>query len=319
LLAVVKGVIKIEATVDIDPNTLNLNSHGKWITCYVALPEGYDVNSVDPTTIALNDIIYPDRTHIEDYDGDGVQDLMVKFSRDLVCAVLEPAEEVTLTVSGKITERVYFEGTDTIRVIDKGKQKGKEKGHRNGPADSGSTVTEGSGLLAECFVYYFHLDHLGTPQVMTDDQGEVVWQADYLPFGQADVVGTVENSFRFPGQYLDAETGLYYNYFRYYNPGTGRYVTPDPIGLAGGINLYLYVANDPINLIDPYGLINYTRTMVGLGEASVGALMFYAATSHTGKHCHCRWVERSSNGVGRCSSTDDLAWYNRNSGGNLTK
>jgi RHS repeat-associated protein len=58
----------------------------------------------------------------------------------------------------------------------------------------------------------------------------------------------------YPGQYYDPETGLHYNYFRYYNPQTGRYVTPDPIGLWGGINLFVYAANNPINFVDPLGL-----------------------------------------------------------------
>jgi RHS repeat-associated protein len=102
--------------------------------------------------------------------------------------------------------------------------------------------------------YYFHNDHLGTPQVLTDGNGSVAWKATYTPFGQANItVGTVENNFRLPGQYYDQETGLHYNYFRYYNPQTGRYITPDPIGLEGGINLFVYT-NNPVNYIDPYGL-----------------------------------------------------------------
>ena len=56
------------------------------------------------------------------------------------------------------------------------------------------------------------------------------------------------------GQYFDVETGLHYNYHRYYDPQTGRYITPDPIGLAGGVNLFAYSYNNPLNLIDPWGL-----------------------------------------------------------------
>lgn len=83
-------------------------------------------------------------------------------------------------------------------------------------------------------VSYFHNDHLGTPQVLTNDSQNIVWNAAYTPFGGVDIsVQTVENPFRLPGQYYDQETGLHYNYFRYYNPTTGRYITPDPIGLEG--------------------------------------------------------------------------------------
>jgi RHS repeat-associated protein len=80
-----------------------------------------------------------------------------------------------------------------------------------------------------------------------------------------------------PGQYYDPETGLHYNYFRYYNPQTGRYITPDPIGLEGGVNLFAYVdsvgkpyvetnlytytANNPINRVDPFGLQNSPASM----------------------------------------------------------
>jgi RHS repeat-associated protein len=104
-------------------------------------------------------------------------------------------------------------------------------------------------------VYYYHNDHLGTPQVLTDDAQTIAWKAVYTPFGDSAVsIQTVENPFRFPGQYYDPETGLHYNYFRYYNPQTGRYITPDPIRLWGGINLFSYVANSPLNKVDPWGL-----------------------------------------------------------------
>jgi RHS repeat-associated protein len=105
--------------------------------------------------------------------------------------------------------------------------------------------------------YFYQNDHLGTPQKMTAVNGAIVWSAKYNSFGEAQVLlsSTVINNLRFAGQYFDNETGLHYNYHRHYDPNTGRYLTPDPIGLLGGINLFSYVLNNPINLTDPWGLI----------------------------------------------------------------
>jgi RHS repeat-associated protein len=121
--------------------------------------------------------------------------------------------------------------------------------------------------VASGALYYFHNNYLGTPVLMTDSTGTVVWEGDYKPFGDAGVHpnSTVVNNFRFAGQYLDEETGLHYNYHRYYDPRTGRYLTPDPIGLVGGINLYQYASANPINSIDPLGLW-------GVGNAYGGAV-----------------------------------------------
>ncbi|MEN8265222.1 MAG: RHS repeat-associated core domain-containing protein, partial [Nitrospirota bacterium] len=104
--------------------------------------------------------------------------------------------------------------------------------------------------------YYYISDHLSTAQLLVDEVGEVVWQGNYSPFGAVDVViNELENSFRFPGQYYDDETGLHYNWHRFYDPQTGRYISADPIGLAGGMNLYAYALGNPTNLTDPEGLI----------------------------------------------------------------
>ncbi|MFZ5569765.1 MAG: RHS repeat domain-containing protein [Thermodesulfobacteriota bacterium] len=105
--------------------------------------------------------------------------------------------------------------------------------------------------------YFYHNDHLGTPQKMTTISGAVVWSAKYSSFGKAEIdpASTVTNNLRFPGQMFDGETGLHYNWFRYYDPSIGRYLSPDPIKFAGGLNLYQYVGGDPINYTDSIGLL----------------------------------------------------------------
>jgi len=120
----------------------------------------------------------------------------------------------------------------------------------------GSTWTTDPLFMKEGSSYYFYQnDHLWTPQKMTAVNGAVVWSAKYSSFGEANIeVETVENNLRFPGQYYDQESNLHYNYHRYYNPSIGRYLRADPIGLQGGMNLYDYVAGNPINLVDPNGL-----------------------------------------------------------------
>ncbi|SDS71970.1 RHS repeat-associated core domain-containing protein [Pseudomonas trivialis] len=103
--------------------------------------------------------------------------------------------------------------------------------------------------------YHYQLDHLGTPQELTAADGEIVWSAHYRAYGQISRldVGKIDNPLRFQGQYFDQESGLHYNRHRYYNPDVGRYLTPDPVKLAGGINAYQYVPN-PTGWVDPLGL-----------------------------------------------------------------
>ena len=75
------------------------------------------------------------------------------------------------------------------------------------------------------------------PQRIIDDLGVIVWSAEYEPFGKAILTTTtIDNPLRFPGQYYDQESDKHYNFFRDYNPNTGRYVQSDPIGLFGGVN-----------------------------------------------------------------------------------
>lgn len=88
-----------------------------------------------------------------------------------------------------------------------------------------------------------------------------MWAASYNPFGQATIITsiattsnpTITSNLRLPGQYEENETGLYYNFKRYYDPNTGRYITQDPIGLSGGINRYKYAEANPTYYTDPTG------------------------------------------------------------------
>ncbi len=127
-------------------------------------------------------------------------------------------------------------------------------------------------------ITYLHTDHLGTPRRATNESGELVWQWESGAFGDKLPQSSdgISINLRFPGQYYDSETGLYYNYYRYYDPNTGRYITSDPIGLNGGLNTYAYVGGNPLIRYDYYGLAwpiperngfpNY-----GTANASIGA------------------------------------------------
>jgi RHS repeat-associated protein len=109
-------------------------------------------------------------------------------------------------------------------------------------------------------LYSIHTDHLGTPMELAECDGKLAWVGHYRAWGKltqaSDGHGnpsTTDNPLRFQGQYLDEETGLHYNRHRYYDPETGRFTTQDPIGLAGGENLYMYAPN-PTGWVDPLGL-----------------------------------------------------------------
>jgi RHS repeat-associated protein len=103
--------------------------------------------------------------------------------------------------------------------------------------------------------YSIVTDHLGTPRAMFDERGRQSWATETDTYGRLSDVRGLRGAcpFRFPGQYEDAETGLYYNRWRYYDPEGGGYVSRDPIGLVGGLNLHRYVA-DPTLEVDYLGL-----------------------------------------------------------------
>ena len=170
-------------------------------------------------------------------------------------------ERTSKTVNGVKTLFVY----DTQgRVIGEYGDSGQLlREHVYGLAGRLSTVSNNQ-------IYWHHNDHLGTPQALTDINATTVWTMSQTPFGIATVNEDpdgngikVSNNFRFPGQYYDAETGLNYNYHRYYDSKTGRYTQSDPIGLRGGLNTFAYVLSNPISFIDPVGLSGIDAMMYG--------------------------------------------------------
>jgi RHS repeat-associated protein len=130
------------------------------------------------------------------------------------------------------------------------------------PFTTGILFTKTVNSNGEQVFAYYHNNHLGAPLAATDKAGNLVWAATYDSYGKATITTppatpdkpTIESHLRLPGQMEDLETGLHYNYFRDYDPQTGRYVQSDPIGLGGGINTYAYVGDNPLMSSDPRGL-----------------------------------------------------------------
>ena len=111
----------IPATIDFDPDTLNLKSKGVWITVYIELPvgHGYDVSMINLSSVTLNGqvLVEVKPTEMGDYDCDGIPDLMVKFNMTAVQNILVIGEKVKITIAGALNDGRLFEGKDIIRVI----------------------------------------------------------------------------------------------------------------------------------------------------------------------------------------------------------
>ena len=150
-------------------------------------------------------------------------------------------------------------------------------------------VRHGKTVEHDAEILWFSTDLNGAPLEMVDASGAIRWSGEYGPWGE--LKGQTRDSIahrhghavapqplRYAGQYADGETGLHYNLFRYYDPGIGRFITQDPIGLAGGLNLYQYAPN-PLSYIDPLGLSPYDpiadlneRGYTGVTKTSGGGL-----------------------------------------------
>ena len=144
-------------------------------------------------------------------------------------------------------------------------------------------------------INYFHCDQIGIPREMTDKDGNLLWFGNYTGWGrlkeETRVTDTAYQPFRLQNQYADRETGLHYNFFRYYEPDVGRFVNQDPIGLMGGMNLYQFAPNTQ-QWIDHLGLdVNIIR--------SDRSVTFILDISLNGRNVTNTDIENVKNGIER--------------------
>jgi len=144
-----------------------------------------------------------------------------------------------------VTERYVYQGDDLIGVLD-----------ANGTVKRaflfGPGIDEPLMMQSGPDRRYFHADHLGSVRALTDST-TVVGRYDYDPYGVTQITGDATNPFRFAGREQDAED-LYYYRARYYDPQLQRFISEDPSGIAGGLNLYAYATGNPVQHADPMGV-----------------------------------------------------------------
>lgn len=187
----------------------------------------------------------------------------------------DPLGRRILKASEDNQTRFYWLGDCLLKEVQTSAAKGTESTiylfepeQGNGESFKPVAVVKTDAARPQGAVYHIHTDHLGTPQEVSNAEGQIIWAAQYRAYGalkrQLKVAGSdvhvadqpgrsFTQNLRFMGQYFDEETGLHYNRHRYYDPECGQFISQDPIGLLGGLNNYQYVPN-PVSWVDPLGL-----------------------------------------------------------------
>ena len=140
-----------------------------------------------------------------------------------------------------------------------------------------------SKITSEGKAYYYHYDGLGSTVAITDSSGNIVNKYAYDAFGSVlKSEEQITNSFKYVGMFgvMDEGNGLLYMRARYYDPEVGRFINKDPIGLVGGLNLYAYVGNNPVNYVDPSGHFTVVEILIALNILAVLAWASIATKKH---------------------------------------
>nr|WP_321402501.1 RHS repeat-associated core domain-containing protein [uncultured Desulfobacter sp.] len=140
----------------------------------------------------------------------------------------------------------------------------------------GPMIDEPVCMITPSARYYYHADALGSVVALSDTSGNLAETYAYSPFGKTNGSSTLGNPYLFTGRRLDSESGLYYYRARHYDAQEGRFVQPDPVGIEGGINLYAYCSNRPLNYIDPDGEVPtlITGAVGAVGGAAIGGISY---------------------------------------------
>ena len=170
-------------------------------------------------------------------------------------------------VFGSATTIYAYDGDNVIEELD-------------GSGNATARYTQGAGIDEPLVMYrglttaHFHADGLGSITSLTDGVGQVAASYVYDSFGKLTAsTGTITNPFQYTGREFDSEAGLYYYRARYHDPTPGRFLSQDPIGLDGGINMYVYVGNDPVDWIDPSGKVKCVYIIQTTASGRIGPVL----------------------------------------------
>jgi RHS repeat-associated protein len=169
----------------------------------------------------------------------------------------------------RVIKKVYRNGvnTDKIHYVFEGLEPIFEKRISDGRVRSyvyalGNHLARVDGVIGDTNSkkYWYHTDHVGSVKAVTNQTGDMVWDADYLPFGQQYMKNKLDSEFEeddlgFTGKGYDTDVGLYYFNARWYDADTGRFISEDPVGDPSNPNLYTYCRNNPLSFTDPTGKV----------------------------------------------------------------